>query len=221
MSLATQAASRKDFNAAPAFRLCYITDRCALKPNPLLPRIFDAVAAGVDLIQIREKDLATRELVALVNATIERARGSSTQIGVNYRLDVALALHAAGVHLGRQSLPAQAVRACVSAEFLVGVSCHSRGEALEAQAAGADYLLLGPIFSTPSKLSFGPPLGLTTLQQVAARIKIPILALGGITVERIKPCLEAGAAGIAGISIFQDCDSLKNRVREVRAELER
>jgi thiamine-phosphate pyrophosphorylase len=203
---------------ARAIKLCYITDRHALEPKPLLPRIVDAVAAGIDLIQIREKDLATRELISLVSAAVERARGTNTRIVVNDRLDVALALGAAGVHLGTRSLPAQAVRACVPAEFLVGVSCHSLGEALEARAAGADYLVLGPIFPTPSKLSFGPPLGLATLQQVANQVKIPILALGGISVERAKPCLAAGATGIAGISIFQDCDSLENRMRELRAE---
>jgi len=208
---------------APAYQLCYITDRRALGAKPLLHRILEATRVGVDLIQIREKDLPTREFVALAQPAIDGAHGTNARIVVNDRLDVALALGAAGVHLGTQSMPPQAVRECLnrdfaSRDFLVGVSCHSLDEALKAQTAGADYLLLGPVFNTPSKLPYGPPLGLATLMKVTARITIPILALGGITVERVKPCLEAGAAGIAGISIFQDCDSIEDRVRELRSE---
>jgi len=201
-----------------ALHLCYITDRRALEPRPLLPRIFEAIRAGVDLIQIREKDLATRELMALVKSAIDGARGTQARIVVNDRLDVALALGAAGVHLGTQSMPARAARACVPPDFLVGVSCHSVQDTLEAEAAGADYVVLGPIFPTASKLAYGAPLGLATLQEAASRVRTPILALGGITVERVKACLEAGATGIAGISVFQDCDSLEERVRELRRQ---
>lgn len=199
------------------FKLCYITDRRALEPQPLLPRILDAVRAGVDLVQIREKDMPARELVELVRAAVEAAQGTSTHIVVNDRLDVALTAGAAGVHLGTQSLPARVVRTCVPEGFLVGVSCHSLDEALAAESARADYIVLGPVFETPSKIPYGPPLGVEKLREVAARVKLPVLALGGITVERVKTCLEAGAAGIAGISIFQDCESLEERVREICA----
>lgn len=201
-------------------RLCYITDRHALEPKPLLPKIQQAIRAGIDLVQIREKDLPTRELAQLVSAALGAARGleAATRIVVNDRLDVALALDADGIHLGTQSLPANVARRIVPENFLVGVSCHSLEEALEAQSAGADYIVLGPIFETPSKIAFGPPLGLEKLREVTARVKLPVLALGGITVERVRPCLEAGATGIAGIRIFQDCDSLEARLRELRAQ---
>jgi thiamine-phosphate pyrophosphorylase len=202
----------------PTFKLCYITDRRSLAPQALLPRIYEAVAAGVELIQIREKDLPIRELLALAAAAIHRARGTNTRIVVNDRLDAALALGAAGVHLGTQSPPPESVRGCVPEDFLVGVSCHSVDDAVKAEAAGADYVLLGPIFPTPTKLQYGPPLGLQTLQDATARVGIPILALGGINVERVKACVEAGAAGIAGISIFQECESLEDRVRALRKE---
>jgi thiamine-phosphate pyrophosphorylase len=201
-----------------AFELCYITDRRGLEPRPLLPVIVTAIRASVDLVQIREKDLPTRELLSLVEAAVDVARGSATRVVVNDRLDVARALGAAGVHLGTRSLLARVVRQQVPKEFLVGVSCHSLAEARAAEDAGADYAVLGPIFETPSKLPYGPPLGLARLREVAARVKIPLLALGGITVERVSACLEAGATGIAGISIFQTCESLAARVRELRAQ---
>ncbi len=202
-----------------AFQLCYITDRRALEPVPLLPRILEAVQAGVDFVQVREKDLPTPALVELVKGAVEGARGSNTHIVVNDRLDVALALDASGVHLGTQSIPAAAVRARAAKDFLVGVSCHSLAEALAAEEAGADYALLGPIFETPSKLAFGPPLGLEALQEVTQRVKIPVLALGGIKLDRVKACLEAGAAGIAGIRLFQECESVEDLVRTLRAQM--
>ncbi len=202
-----------------AFQLCYITDRRPLEPVPLLPRILKAVQAGVDLVQVREKDLPTPALVELVKGAVEGAHGSSTRIVVNDRLDVALALDASGVHLGTQSIPAAAVRGRVAKDFLVGVSCHSLAEALAAEEAGADYLLLGPIFVTPSKATLGPPLGLEALQEVSQRVKIPVLALGGISVERVKLCLEAGAAGIAGIRMFQECESVQDLVRALRTQM--
>lgn len=201
--------------------LCYITDGRSLAPKPLLPRIQEAIHAGVDLVQIREKHLATRELLELAKAAVDAALGTATRIVVNDRLDVALAAGAAGVHLGRQSLPARVVRQQVSKDFLVGVSCHSLQEARSAASAGADYVVLGPIFATPSKLAYGPPLGLQKLREVTAQVKIPVLALGGITLERVRSCLAAGAAGIAGISIFQNCESLQCRVQELRAALAR
>jgi thiamine-phosphate pyrophosphorylase len=211
--------------------LCYITDRRALASGDVLPVILSAIEAGVDLIQIREKDLSTRDLLRLVDTAVHGLRESATRVGqltgtptrvvVNDRLDVALVAGAGGVHLGGQSMPAEAVRAAApaSADFWIGVSCHSAEDAAAAEAAGADYALLGPIFETASKLDYGPPLGLGPLERAARHTRIPVLALGGITPERVRPCLEAGAAGIAGISIFQECSSLAERVLELRREL--
>jgi len=196
-------------------RLCYITDRRALEPASLLPVILETIRAGIDLIQIREKDLATPELLRLLQAAAEAARGTATRVVVNDRLDVALAAGAHGVHLGGESMPAGAVRAAVPEGFWVGVSCHSPAEALAAEASGADYVLLGPIFATKSKLRYGPPLGLGALEQAARSVRIPLLALGGITLERLPHCLEAGATGVAGISIFQESASPRARVREL------
>jgi thiamine-phosphate pyrophosphorylase len=199
-------------------QLCYITDRLGLAPAPLLARIQSAAQAGIGLIQIREKDLPTQKLLELAEAAVGICRGTGTKIVINDRLDVAIGVAADGVHLGGESLPTEIVRREAGKDLLIGVSCHSLEEASRAEAAGADYVLLGPIFETPSKLRYGPPLGLAKLKEVAARSGIPVIALGGITVEKAGECLAAGAKGIAGIRIFQDCPSLAERVRELQAQ---
>jgi thiamine-phosphate pyrophosphorylase len=198
--------------------LCYITDRLGLAPSPLILHLEAAVLAGVDLIQLREKDLVCHELLGLAKTAVEISRGSNTRIVINDRLDIAMAAGADGIHLGGQSAPPEVVRRHVDKDFLVGVSCHSMEEALKAEAGGADYILLGPVFDTPSKRQYGPPLGLNKLSEVAERIRIPVLALGGITVERIRPCLEAGATGIAGIRLFQEGPSIAGRIRVLREQ---
>ena len=177
----------------------------------------EAVRAGVDWLQVREKDLDARALVELVRPLVESAQGGNTRVVVNDRLDVALAVGAAGVHLGAQSLPPQAVRARVPPDFFIGVSCHSVQDAVAAEAAGADYLLFGPVFETPSKAVYGPPQGLSRLKEVTAAVKTPVLALGGISTERVRSCLEAGASGVAGIRLFQECGSIEACVRGLRA----
>lgn len=201
-------------------RLCYITDRHGLAPQPILSRIQDTAQAGVDLIQLREKDMPTRELAAFAEAALQCARGTLARIVVNDRLDVAIGAGADGVHLGGQSLAPEVVRRQVGQNFLIGVSCHSLDEAVRAGANGADYILLGPIFETPSKIAYGSPLGLEKLSEVARKVKIPVIALGGITVERVKVCVAAGATGIAGIRLFQNCPSLKDRVQELREKFD-
>jgi thiamine-phosphate pyrophosphorylase len=211
----------KPSRVSRSYRLCYITDRHQLTREPLLGRIQHAARAGVDLLQVREKDMETRDLLELVKSTVDAVsdRGAGgTKVVVNDRLDVALAGGTQGVHLGTKSMPAQVVRGVVSGNFLVGVSCHSLEEALAAECARADYILLGPIFETPSKLQYGTPLGLIKLRETTRRVKTPVLALGGITVERVGPCLANGAVGIAGIRIFQDCESMENCVRELLSQ---
>ncbi len=201
-----------------SFRLYYITDRTQLKSTTLEDAIAKAIDAGVDWVQIREKDLPARRMLGVAEAAVQLARRGQTRVMVNDRLDVALAANAHGVHLGTRSMPVDLVRKLAPADFKIGVSCHSLAEAQAAEPAGADYLLLGPIFATPSKLRYGPPLGLATLREVTARVRIPAFALGGITADRVAACRKHGAAGIAGIRIFQDCESVEQVVRDLRRQ---
>jgi thiamine-phosphate pyrophosphorylase len=192
--------------------VCYVSHRKSLaagdSAKALLEKIRAAVAAGVDWVQIREKDLSGRELLALAKEAVGIA-GTQAQVIVNDRLDIALAAGAAGVHLGLESLSAQdVVRWCrrenAPAEFLVGVSCHNLEEAREADTAGASYIFFGPVFDTPSKRAMGEPQGLARLAEICCSVAIPVLAIGGISEENAGECIRTGAAGIAAIRMFQE-----------------
>lgn len=183
--------------------LYYITDRKQLAEHSLLSYIRRAVSRGVDFIQIREKDLADRELFELARRAVSIAEGTRCRILVNGRADIALAAGAHGVHLPSAGLRVTDLKTWLPRGFLVGVSAHSLPDATRASAAGADYVLLGPVFPTESKLGYGPPLGLDYLRRVCARVPLPVFGLGGISIDRIDTVVETGAAGVAGITLFQ------------------
>lgn len=206
--------------------LCYVTDRRALGASnertacaALLQKISAALDAGTDWVQIREKDMEGRGLTGLVRAAMENSPGRT--ILVNDRLDVAIAVGAAGVHLGGESLPvAEVVSWCRSgrapADFLVGRSCHSMEEAKTVQRDGAHYIFYGPVFATPSKALFGAPQGIGKLEEVCRRVRIPVLAIGGVTIENAAECFRAGAVGIAAIRLFQEAADVAAVIAHLR-----
>ena len=217
--------------------LCYVTDRKGLtstnndQNHALLKRVATATEAGIDWIQIREKDLSAKELSSLTRDVVaqtkhinERNRQAS-RILVNDRLDVAWSERAGGVHLGERSLPVHDVCKWLAArpelakgdKLLVGVSWHSVQSAAKAADDGADYIFFGPVFATPSKASFGAPQGLERLAEVCRTVSIPVLAIGGITLDNASDCFAAGAAGIAAIRLFQDAENLGSVVSDLRA----
>jgi thiamine-phosphate pyrophosphorylase len=209
--------------------VCYVTDRKALGAadpvRSLLAKILRARTAGVDWVQLREPDMPARDLLTLANAAIG-GRQAETRILVNDRLDVALAAGAAGVHLGHASVPArEAVRwlqkGNTRADFLIGVSCHRKEEARDAEDAGASYVFFGPVFDTPSKRSYGPPQGIDRLTEVCSAVRIPVIAIGGVTKQNASECARAGAAGIAAIRMFQelrDAEMLEQTVARLHGD---
>jgi thiamine-phosphate pyrophosphorylase len=218
--------------------LCYVSGRLGLQVargkdllEPLLDKVELVASAGVDWIQLREKDLSGKQIASLTREALRRvSRQAShtrppTRILVNDRLDVAIAEQAGGVHLGENSLPADQAKHLLLASpaaqsgsqgFLVGVSCHSLEAAKSAAFAGADYIFFGPIFATPSKAAFGAPQGIERLAEVCTSVTIPVLAIGGITLENAPACLSAGASGIAAIRLFQDSADPARIIRALR-----
>jgi thiamine-phosphate pyrophosphorylase len=228
--------------------VCYVTDCTSLKAADwslaLRERIKTATEAGVDWVQIREKDLPARELLALArdasqiaanfcgavkaSAVCESALAiTETRILVNDRLDVALAAGAAGVHLGRESLDVREVsawcrRGNAPPGFLIGVSCHNLKEAQAAERDGASYIFFGPVFDTPSKRTFGEPQGIQPLTEISTSVDIPVIAIGGIDESNAVECLQAGAAGVAAIRMFQktlNARELKNGLDRIRRHI--
>ena len=218
--------------------LYYITDRSQIRGDEharrraLLAKIAEAASAGVDYIQLREKDLSARELEMLARDALTAVRDGApltenrelrTRLLINSRTDVALAAGADGVHLRSDDLSPHEVRAVVqistqrppaTGHFLVASSCHTAAEVFRAEYENADFATFAPVFgkrSTPGT----PPAGIAALRE-ACRAKIPVLALGGITIENAASCLEAGAAGIAAIRLFQE-NKIEDVVRTLRA----
>lgn len=207
--------------------LYYITDRtqfpgsAAEQRRALLARIVEAARAGVDYIQLREKDLPVRELEALAHEAVAATRGTRSKLLINSRADVALAAGADGVHLPAGDLAASEVRALVegagpptTGNFLIAVSCHSAAEVAAADGHGADFVVFGPVFEKSGKAG----VSVKALAEACKRVgpvprtegghrgSLPVLALGGVTLENAADCLRSGAEGVAGIRLFQQGD---------------
>jgi len=195
--------------------ICLVTDRRRADP---VAQARAAVEAGIDLIQVRERDLDGAALCALVRAVLDVARGSATRIVVNDRVDVAIATGADGVHLRSDSFSIAEARRLMPRPLLIGRSIHSPGEAKAADHA--DYLVAGTVFASASKPETTPLVGIEGLGAIVRATAAPVLAIGGITIARLDHVAAAGAAGIAAIGLFTSDESLRERVRTIRSRFD-
>jgi thiamine-phosphate pyrophosphorylase len=183
----------------------------------LLKLVEAAVAANVNLLQIREKNLNARVLYELTTQAAEITRASSTRLLVNDRADIARAARADGVHLTTKSITASVIRRTFGDHFLIGVSTHSLEEARESYHGGADFAVFGPVFDTTSKRMYGGPPGIRVLEGVAVQLApFPILALGGVTRDNVADCFRAGASGIAAIRLLNHPAELSKVLDAIR-----
>jgi thiamine-phosphate pyrophosphorylase len=183
--------------------------------RPLLDAIVEAAQAGVDLIQIRERDLDDRTLLELTRRAVDATRDTLCRILVNDRFDIAMSANASGVHLRSDSFPATRIRAAAPLGFLIGRSVHDAAEA-DAAAPGCDYLIFGTVFPSMSKPAGHHASGLPALREVCAAVKIPVLAIGGISTENVSDVVSAGAAGVAAMSLFRGPEPVASIVSMVR-----
>lgn len=201
------------------FRLLLVTDRHQTRGRSLPAVLRDAVEGGVPAIQLRERDLPLRDLLSLAQEVQAVTAPRSVPLIVNDRVDLAIALDLDGVHLRANSLPVPVVRRLVGASRFIGISTHSVEEVRLANRDGADYAVFGPVFDTPSKRSFGPPLGLNALAEACRRSAIPVFAIGGVTGARVRDVRRAGAHGVAVIGAILGRDDVAGAAREMVASL--
>lgn len=182
------------------FSLYLITDRQQTAGRPLSAVVTDALRGGLRAVQLREKDLVAGQLFELAAGLRQLTRDYGAQLLINDRIDVALAVDADGVHLGKAGLPVPEARRILGSGRLIGYSAHSAAEGLQAQHDGADFVTLGPVYHTPSKAQYGEPVGVSALAETARMLSIPVFALGGVTSSTVDEVLSAGAHGVALIS---------------------
>ncbi len=202
------------------FSLYLVTDRHQAGARALRDVIQAALRAGVRAVQLREKDLPIRSLLALARELTELAGTYGARILVNDRADACLAAGSGGVHLPAQGLPVAAARRLVGPDRLIGVSAHSADEAARADQEGADFVVLGPIFATPSKRAFGPPIGLRELERARERCRVPLFGIGGITHDRVRDVRKAGAHGVAVVGSVMAAEDVERASRELLRALD-
>lgn len=187
-------------SATVDFNLYLITDRGQTNRRDLLAVVEDALSGGVRALQLREKALSGREYFELAQAMRALTDRYGARLLINDRIDIALAVEADGVHLSEAGLPLEVARELLGSSKLIGVSCHSREKALDAERRGADFITFGPVWFTLSKADYGEPLGVALLAEVARTLSIPVFALGGVTRERVPELQASGVHQVALIS---------------------
>ncbi len=201
------------------FCLYLVTDRTRTAGRPLLQVVEQALQGGVDAVQLREKDLCGGELLVLAKNLGTLCRRYGVKFLINDRIDVVLAADADGVHLPVDSFAPADARRLLGPDVLIGASAHSLAEARTAAAGGADFIVFGPIFETPSKRTFGSPVGLDALAAASRGVALPLIAIGGITAERVRSVRQHGVHGIAVVSAILEADDPRAAAAALRAAL--
>ena len=196
------------------FPLYLVTDRHQTDGRPLIPLVEQAVAGGLRAVQVRERDMATRDLLAISQKLCAMMRARGGRVMINDRVDLVLALGADGVHLRADSLPVAVARRLLGADRLIGVSAHSADDVARAESDGADFAVLGPVHETPSKRGYGAPIGLRALEEATRRCRLPVFAIGGMTVARVEDVRKAGAYGVAVVSAILSAASVESATRQ-------
>lgn len=197
------------------FDLYLVTDRSRTQERDLLRVLEKALDGGVRAVQLREKDLGGRELFILAEKIKTLCERYHAGLFINDRIDVALAVDADGVQLGGASMPTGAARELLGTKKLIGVSTHSTKEAEEAERAGADFVLFGPVYFTPSKAAYGKPQGIGALKEVVEKISLPVYAIGGIKAGNIAEVRATGVRGVALISAIMSAPDPLAAAQEV------
>ena len=200
--------------------LYVITDRQQTVGRPLTVVVEAALRGGARAIQLREKDLAPCDLLPLAQEIRQLTRAYGARLLINDRIDVAWAVDADGVHLATTSLPVHVARQLLGPNRMLGVSTHNLVEARAAAESGADFIVFGPVFFTPSKAAYGQPVGLDALHAVCTAVALPILALGGIKKANLDQVVAAGADGIAVISAVIAADEPTTATEDLLATLQ-
>ncbi len=195
-----------------------ITDRTVAGERSILDVVRAAIRGGATVVQLREKEASTREMIELGQALHEITREAGVPLIVNDRLDVALAIDAEGVHVGQDDMPAHLARRLLGPDKILGVSAGTVEEARQAERDGADYLGVGDVYGTPTKPDAGVPIGVGGLAQIAREVSIPVVGIGGITPDNAEAVIRAGAVGVAVISAVvgaPDPEMAARRLRQV------
>ena len=197
------------------FGVYLVTDLAATRGRPLVELVAACLEGGVRAVQLRAKEVETRPLLDLATALRRLTARHGARLLVNDRADVALAVDADGVQLPGDGLPVEAARRLLGAGRLVAASTHSVAEAESAAEAGADFVVFGPVYDTPSKRRYGPPQGLKALGEVCRRVSVPVVAIGGITVARLGEIRAQGATGVAVIRALLDAEDARGAAAEL------
>jgi thiamine-phosphate pyrophosphorylase len=203
----------------PDFDLYLVTDRSQSRGRDLLWVLEQALDGGVKAIQLREKDLSGKELFDLAEKTRELCNRYDARLLINDRIDVALGVDADGVQLGNASIPIETARKLLGPRKLLGASTHSLAEAQQAEQNGADFILFGPVYFTPSKAVYGEPQGVAALKKIVEKIPLPIYAIGGIKPENINDAKATSIRGVALISAITNAENPKEATQTILRHL--